>query len=71
MPGLNTSMRYQEIVEATAAAKAQRAAEKKVKARRKFTDAQRAKSDAAQRYQGELRAANDAQRDAQAKMGPA
>ncbi len=66
--GLNTPMRYREIVEATTAEKAQKAAQKRAKAHQKFTDAQRKKSEAAQRYQDQLRKANDTQRDAQATM---
>lgn len=66
--GLNSSMRYHEIVEATTAEKAQKTLQKHIKARQKFDDAQRKKSDAAQRYQDQLRKANDAQQSAQATM---
>lgn len=54
-------MRYCEIIEVTTAEKARKEAARRAKARQKFTDAQREKSEAAQRYQDQLRRANDAQ----------
>lgn len=65
---LNIGMRYREIVESTPFEKAQKTAQKRIKANRKLADAQRKKSDAGQKYQDQLRKANDAQRDAQAAL---
>ena len=61
-------MRYHEITEETTVEKAQKVAKRNAKARQKFADAQRQKSEAAHRYQDQLRKANDAQRAAQTTM---
>lgn len=55
-------------MEANAVKNAQKAAEKRAKAQQKFNDAQRKKSDAAQRYRNQLRTANVAQKNAQTTM---
>lgn len=61
-------MRWHEITESYDADKARKLAQKRLKAHQKIGDAQRKKTAAAQRYQDQLRSANNAQQSAQTAL---
>lgn len=56
---LNMAMRWIEIVEASAAEKAQKLVQKQRSARDKIAAAQRKRSEASRKYQDQMRAADD------------